>query len=190
MPETASLLERCRSGDDLAWEALIRQYQGRVYGLAFHYVRDREEARDLAQEAFVRVYRGLETFDGRHPFASWLLMITRNLCIDHLRRKKVRPPASDVQVDADVPIASPGTSPEDHVVRTGRHALLYRALARLTPINREIIVLKEIQGLSLDEIGSVLGVPLGTVKSRSSRARVELARHVLALDPGYGGAAP
>ena len=190
MPQTASILERCQRGDDLAWEALIREYQGRVYGLAVHYVRDREEARDLAQEAFVRVYRGLSTFDGRHPFASWILMVTRNLCIDHLRRKKVRPPASDVPADADVPIASTETSPEEQVVRTGRRALLYRALDRLTPINREIVLLKDIQGLSLDEIATVLRVPVGTVKSRSSRARVELARHVLALDPGYGSATP
>jgi RNA polymerase sigma-70 factor (ECF subfamily) len=190
VPGTAALLERCRQGDDLAWEALIREFQGRVYGLAVHYVRDREEARDLAQEAFVRVYRALGTFDGRHPFASWILMVTRNLCIDHLRRKKVRPPASDVPADADAPIASADTSPEDHVTRSGRSALLYRALDRLTPINREIVLLKEIQGLSLDEIASELGVPVGTVKSRSSRARVELARQVLALDPGYGSAAP
>ena len=91
-----ALVERCRRGDALAWEQLVRHCQGRVYGLAWHYLRNAEDARDVAQEAFIRVYRQLDAFEeGR--FLAWLLRITRNLSIDQLRRRKVRPPAEDVR---------------------------------------------------------------------------------------------
>ena len=190
MDDIGALLERCRTGDALAWETLVRRYQGRVYGLALRYLRRREEALDVAQEAFVRVYRGLDDFDASRSFQGWLLLVTRNLCIDHLRRRKARPPAEDVPVEPGIEPRDPRPTPADHLETDARKSLLYRALDRLSPINREIVLLKEIQGLTLEEVSHLLDVPVGTVKSRSNRARVELARHVLALDPGYGGATP
>ena len=98
--ETAELVDRCRQGDDLAWERLVRTFQGRVYALAYHYVRDADAARDLAQEIFVRVYQKIDTFSGQ-AFLPWLLRLARNLCIDRLRRIKARPPAHDVPVEDD-----------------------------------------------------------------------------------------
>lgn len=189
MDDLGELLDRCRAGDALAWETLVRRFQGRVFGVALHYMKDPEEARDVAQDAFVKVYRGLGSFEGHLTFPAWLLLVTRNLCIDQLRRRKARPPARDVAVDDGPEIASPAPGPDEEHDARDRRSLVYRALGRLTPINREIVLLKEIQGLSLDEVASILAVPVGTVKSRSSRARIELARHVLALDPDYGRAA-
>ena len=181
-----ALVERCRRGDDLAWEQLVRCCQGRVYGLAWHYLNSVEDARDVTQEAFVRVYRQLDAFEGGR-FLAWLLRITRNLCIDQLRRRKARPPAEDLRAGEDdaVTPADTAPNPEQAWLTDGRKRTVYAALARLSGTSREMILLKEIQGLRLEEIARLLGVPLGTVKSRSSRARVELARQVVAIDPSY-----
>jgi len=183
--EIAELLQRCRRGDQLAWEALVRQYQSRVYGLAWHYMRNQEEARDVAQEAFVRIYTKLSSFKESEAFLPWLLRLTHNVCIDHIRRAKARPPASDLPVGEGPELPDSGMSPEGHAMASSRQRLLYRALDRLSAPYREMILLKDIQGLQLEEIASMLDLPLGTVKSRSNRARLELARAVTRM----GGAA-
>jgi RNA polymerase sigma-70 factor, ECF subfamily len=175
-----AILARCKAGDALAWEALVRQFQGRVYGIALHYTHNTEDARDLAQEVFVRIYQNLESCDSE-IFVPWLIRIARNACIDHLRRRNARPQGRDVGLDEIADLADKSETPEQHWVTNSRKNLIYRALKELTGLNREIIVLKEIQGLELEEIASLLEVPLGTVKSRSNRARIELARKVLAL---------
>lgn len=184
--DDATLVERCRQGDDLAWEALVRRWQGRVYGLAWHYLGNAEDARDAAQEAFVRVYRQLGSFDGDR-FQAWLLRITRNLCLDQLRRRKTRPPLEELRA-ADEDDAAPtdaAPSPEQAWLSGARRRVVHEALRRLNGPNREVILLKDIQGLKLGEIAGMLGLPVGTVKSRAHRARLELARHVVAIDPSY-----
>jgi len=187
--DVAALVERCRQGDDLAWEQLVRGYQGRVYALAYHYLGGVEQARDLTQEVFVRIYQQLGTYKG-DGFMAWLLRITRNLCIDQIRRRRARPPAEDLLAE-DNEWAMPDTAPdpEQSWLRDGRKRLVYDALRRLNGPNREMILLKEIQGLQLKEIAEMLGLPIGTVKSRSNRARLELARQVIAIDPSYAGQA-
>ncbi len=188
--ELAQLLELCRKGDALAWEALVRRFQSRVYGLAFHYVRDREEARDLAQEVFVRIYQRLGTYREDDSFLPWMLRVARNVCIDHLRRMKVRTPAHGVPMeDAPEPV-DPGPTPQAAWEADARKQLVYRAMQHLSEISREMILLKEIEGLRLDEIASMLDLPLGTVKSRSNRARLELARAVLSLESPAGEGLP
>jgi RNA polymerase sigma-70 factor (ECF subfamily) len=185
LADVTSLVERCRQGDPLAWEALVRQFQTRVYGVAYHYLHDPEEARDLAQDVFVKVYRRLDSFVGE-AFLPWLLRLTRNGAIDRLRRIKARPPASDVPVEDSVQLPAPGPTPETAWVSDMQKQLVHKAMGRLSDKNREIILLKEIQGLHLEEIARMLGVSIGTVKSRSHRARLELAKHVVELDPSYG----
>lgn len=185
--ETDELLARCRQGDDLAWEGLVRRFQGRVFGLALHYLRDREEARDAAQEVFLKVYRHLDRLDEGRAFLPWLLRLTRNACLDRLRRLKVRRPDEGlVPVDeaAEVPVRD--ASAEEELLTDGRRALVYRALGALSEHSREVIVLKDIEEMTLREIAELLGVTVGTVKSRSHRARLELARAVRELDPSYG----
>jgi RNA polymerase sigma-70 factor (ECF subfamily) len=184
--ETAELLQRCRSGDSLAWEALVRRYQARVYGLALSYVRNPEEARDVAQEIFVRIYRKLSSFNDQETFLPWLLRVGRNVCIDHLRRAKARGSDVNSPIEEEQEWAAPGPTPESEAASGESKRLIHAALGRLSETNREMIILKEIQGLKLEEIASLLALPLGTVKSRSNRARLELARAVLALDPTAG----
>jgi RNA polymerase sigma-70 factor (ECF subfamily) len=178
------LVERCRQGDDLAWEQLVRRCQGRVYALAYHYLGRFEDARDVAQEVFVRVYQQLDSCQG-DGFMAWLLRITRNHCIDQIRRRKARPPAEDLLVDDQWTMADTAPNPEQAWVADSRKRLVYDALRQLNGQNREMILLKDIQGLALQEIADMLGLPLGTVKSRSNRARVELAKQVVALDPSF-----
>jgi RNA polymerase sigma-70 factor, ECF subfamily len=179
--ELGDLLERCRQGDDLAWEALVRQYQRRVYSLATCYASDRDDARDLAQDVFVRLYRTRRQWPGAEMFLPWMIRVARNVCLDCVRARKVRPPASDINADEAFDLAATTASPEEDYEAASRRNLLYRALRKITGLSREIILLKEIQGLQLEEIASMLHIPLGTVKSRSNRARLELARKLVAL---------
>ncbi len=186
MLEDTTLLDRCRRGDDLAWEALVRRYQRRVFAVAYHYMRNREEARDMAQEVFVKIYQQLGRYEVGKKFLPWMLSVARNACIDQLRKRKARPPLQDVSIDDRPHLATGGPTPEEEMEEDSRRRLLYRALARMSDANREIILLKEIQGMRLEEISRLLALPLGTIKSRSSRARVELATKLRVLDPSYG----
>lgn len=179
-PRLESVLEGCRRGDPLAWELLVRRYQNRVYGLARTYVADPEEARDLAQEVFLRIYRKLAACPPAHEFLPWILAVTRNACIDHLRRRRSRPVGAGESPAAVVGVLPhPGPGPEEACERSLLKDRIRRALGRLTALNREILILKEIQGLTLEEISRLLKVPLGTLKSRSHRARLELAEVLL-----------
>lgn len=186
MVDVTTLIARCRQGDALAWEALVRRHQGRILGLARHYMRDPEEARDVAQEIFIRIYERLGSFQGGEKFVPWMLSLARNCCIDRLRRLKVRTPDHAVPVEDEPQIAADLPTPEQDAQSGERHELLYTALDKMSETNREIILLKEIQGLKIEEISTLLAVPVGTVKSRSNRARSELARRIRILDPSYG----
>lgn len=179
--EMQALLAEVRRGDELAWEAFIRTHQGRVFGLAYHYVGQAEDARDVAQDAFVRVYQHLAEIPDEPGLIPWLLAITRNLSIDHLRRRKARPPVWDLPIEDFKHLRASEEGPEEAELRASRKGRVHRALQELSELNREIILLKEIQGLGLEEIAGMLGVPLGTVKSRSNRARLELAEKLVAL---------
>lgn len=182
MAELEELVRRCRLGDDLAWEELVGRLQGRVYGIAFHYLRDREEARDTAQDIFVRVYEKLGTVREELPFMAWLLRLSRNCCIDRLRRLKVRTPPESVPAEEMHNLAGDRATPEEECLQTARERLIYRALGSLSERNREMILLKDIQEMKLGEIASMLDVPIGTVKSRTNRARLELARAIQGLE--------
>lgn len=176
--ELARILQSCRDGDELAWEMLVRQHQARVYGIARTYVADPDEALDLAQDIFVRVFRNLDSCREPDRFLPWLVRIARNAAVDHLRRRKARPPSRDVPAETAPGLVAPGASPEDDCEENSRRRIVAAALQRISDINREIILLKDIQGLALEDIAGLLDLPLGTVKSRSSRARLELAKVV------------
>jgi len=160
--------------------------QSRVYGLAYQYVRNADEARDLAQEIFIRLYERIGAYEGG-SFVAWMIRVARNLCIDRLRRKSARPPAEDQLLEDGFDLPDGGPNPEESWTADGRSRLVWRAMGQMSPNNRELILLKEIQGLNLQEIADLLQAPIGTIKSRSNRARLELAKHVLSLDPAIGG---
>jgi RNA polymerase sigma-70 factor (ECF subfamily) len=182
----SDLIARCRQGDDLAWEALVRRLEGRVYAIALHYLRDREEARDAAQDIFIRLYEKLHTVRADKPFLAWVMQISRNCCIDRLRRLNVRTPAHSVPLEdaPDLTVAQP--TPEDACLDSARDRLVYRALGTLSERNRELIMLKDIQEMKLVEIADLMSAPLGTIKSRWNRARVELAKAIRSMEPSAG----
>jgi len=186
--DLSTLADRCRAGDALAWEAFVRQMQGRLFALAYSYAGDREDARDLSQEIFVRLYEARGQWPAGDEFLPWLFKVARNRSVDFLRRRSVRRPAStaDEGEVAHLPDLSPGA--ETRAIEADRRSLLRAALRGLSAINREIVVLRDVHGLSIQQVASILGIPLGTVKSRASRARVELTERVLALSRGRGEA--
>jgi RNA polymerase sigma-70 factor (ECF subfamily) len=179
----STVVERCLSGDDAAWEELVRLHTRRVYGLCFRFTGKDSEAQDLTQEVFLRVYRTLGSFRSvEGSFTTWLARLTRNLLIDHYRR--TRNERITDSIDEQVPgfegrtgerFKSPGTA--DRSV-AGREAseLLQTALGKISPELRETIILRDLQEMDYREIAGVLGIPEGTVKSRLNRGRSELAR--------------
>jgi RNA polymerase sigma-70 factor (ECF subfamily) len=179
--DLAQILERCQNGDELAWEVLVRQFQSRVYGIAYHYTGTREDARDVAQDVFIRLYQNIDDCKGSDRFIPWMIRIARNACIDFLRRGRVRPKATDAVENCLDYLAASQDNPEQEWFAHSRRRLIHRALQELTELSREIIVLKDIQGLPLEQIAEMLEIPLGTAKSRSNRARLELAQKVLAI---------
>jgi len=180
--EDRDLVDRARAGDAGAFETLVRRYQGWVFTLALRMLGDRVEAEDVAQEVFLKAYRGLRGFKGASRFSTWLYAIASHHCLSHLKTQRRRPAAAGRTrrgAEGDDPVAAerlPDGAP-------GADALLERAdvarivqaeMACLTEGHRLILVLRDIQGLSYEEIARTLGLELGTVRSRLHRARMEM----------------
>ena len=179
----STLVERCLTGDDAAWEQLVRQHTRRVYGLCYRFTGRDSEAQDLTQDVFMRVFRALGGFRSTEgSFTTWLTRLTRNLLIDHYRR--TRNERVTDSIEEQLPRVEQGTSVSSaNIARpdaalAGREAseLLQGALAKLSPDLRETIILRDLQEMEDREIAQVLAIPEGTVKSRLNRGRAELAR--------------
>jgi RNA polymerase sigma-70 factor (ECF subfamily) len=177
--DLAPLLARCRTGDDLAWEAFVRRFQGRIFGLACTFVTERDEAADLAQEIFVRLFEARDDWPPSPAFVPWMFHVARNRAIDFLRRGRVRRPAASVPVDEVPWLADPHDGPEARAIGASRRARLRGAIGRMSALARQVLLLRDVHGLSVGETAALLGVPVGTVKSRSTRARAELAAHLV-----------
>jgi RNA polymerase sigma-70 factor (ECF subfamily) len=172
-------VRRLRQRDDPddwldAWDALVTQNGGRVYGLALRMLRNREDAEDATQEVWQRALRGLERFRGEASLATWLFRITMNVCSSRLEagsRTAIRPEAKD-----DVVAGMPDPAPDPERRTAGREVreAVERALGTLEPAFRSTVILRELEGLSYDEIAEVLDTPVNTVKTRLHRARREL----------------
>jgi len=175
------LVQECRQGDARAWETLVRRHQDRMLNLAYQFTGNSEEARDLAQEIFVRLYCKLGHYDPARPFCTWFNSLARNLCIDHYRHRKQQPAIHAKPVEELTTLAADGAPPERRVEQRSEREFLMRAMNELGAISREAIVLKDLQGHTLEEIAGMLEVPIGTVKSRVFRARIELAEAVMRL---------
>jgi RNA polymerase sigma-70 factor (ECF subfamily) len=180
--EIDPLIERCLHADQAAWDTIVRLYRRKVFNIAYTFVGRHDEAEDLTQDVFLKVFKSLRTFDRRANFSTWLVSVSRNLCIDHYR--SVRRERESINPDVDVvTLARPtgGDSPLVALERRDRVALLRTALDTLAPALRTAIMLRDIQELSYQEIAETLGVPEGTVKSRINRGRTELARQIARL---------
>jgi RNA polymerase sigma factor (sigma-70 family) len=175
----AALVDRCLRGDAAAWEQLVRDYSGRVYTLCFRFTGRDAEAEELSQEVFLRVFRTLASYrSGDGAFVTWLSRVTRNLLIDHYRRSKLERATDSLDDRVEVIETHASASAKSDALLAGREAseILQSALARLSPELREAIILRDLQEMEYREIADVLQVPEGTVKSRLSRGRAELAR--------------
>ena len=176
--ETAVLVHRARAGEVAAFNLLVLQHQDAAYSLALHFLGSQQAAEDATQEAFLRAYRGIARFEGDR-FRPWLLSIVANAARDELRRRKRRPQRSldEARDDLDRPSIDPpdpGPLPEDTALRGELRGQLEAALRELPEDWRMVVLLSDVHGLSYDEVASALGVPVGTVKSRLSRARGRL----------------
>jgi RNA polymerase sigma-70 factor (ECF subfamily) len=185
-----ALIERCLAGDQLAWEQIVRQHWRKVFNLAYKFVGRHDEAEDLTQEIFLKIFKALHTFDRRANFQTWLISISRNLCIDHYRsvRKERETMAREVDA-ADLMPVSKERGPYGQLEQLDLKQLIRRALAELPATLREAVVLRDLKEYSYQEIADQLSLPEGTVKSRINRGRLELARQLRRLQ-NQGPAVP
>jgi RNA polymerase sigma-70 factor (ECF subfamily) len=165
-------LDRLRAGDAPAFEELVMTYQHRVFGVALRMLGNRAEAEDVAQEAFVRAHRALGAFRGDAKLSTWLYAITSRLCLNRLASGERR--MARQGEDALLRLSDAGPRPDAALERRELETALGRAIAELPEDRRIVVVLRDLEGLSYEEIAQVLELELGTVRSRLHRARVEL----------------
>ena len=177
-----SLIAQCLSGDQVAWETIVRQNWRKVFNVAYKFVGKHEEAEDLTQDIFLKIFKALGTFDRRANFQTWIVSISRNLCIDHYRsvRKERQTIAREVDT-SDLQPASSDRTPYAVAEHLDLRAMLRQALQVLPETLRTAVVLRDLQELSYQEIADRLQLPEGTVKSRINRGRLELARQLKRL---------
>jgi RNA polymerase sigma-70 factor (ECF subfamily) len=177
-----TLIQRCLQGDQHAWDLIVRQYWRKVFNVAYKFVGKHDEAEDLTQDIFLKIFKSLDTFDRRANFQTWLISVSRNLCIDHYRSVRKERETIDRGVDAaNLAPASTEPGPIAALEQRDRVALLRQALSALPETLRTAVLLRDIQELSYQEIAEKLRLPEGTVKSRINRGRTELARQIRSL---------
>jgi RNA polymerase sigma-70 factor, ECF subfamily len=177
-----SLIEQCLAGDQAAWEQIVRQNWRKVFNVAYKFVGKHDEAEDLTQDIFLKIFKALKTFDRRANFQTWIISISRNLCIDHYR--SVRKERQTIARDVDTSDLQPATTERGPYAVAEHQALkaqLRQALETLPLTLRTAVVLRDLQELSYQEIADRLGLPEGTVKSRINRGRIELAHQLRRL---------
>jgi RNA polymerase sigma-70 factor, ECF subfamily len=173
------LVGQAKKGDQAAFRVLVEKYQRRAFAVALAIVRDRDDATDICQEAFLRAWRALDSFDGDAQFYTWLYRILHNLAIDHLRRRRFQAVSLDDEENV-MPLAdcSLDGDPERNLARRRLVASLDEGLQSLSAVQRTVLVLREVQGLSYQEIADTVGCSIGTVMSRLFHARKNLLKAI------------
>jgi RNA polymerase sigma-70 factor (ECF subfamily) len=169
-----AIIRECLEGRQGAWETLMNTYAKRVFNMAYQFCGSREEAEDLTQEIFLKLYNALAKFDFQRNFTAWLLTLTKNYLIDEYRRTKWERTQRD-EFDERVLSQTSLAGPEESLVRKESRAIIWEGLNRLSSEMRMAVILRDLQGRSYEEMAEILGLPLGTVKSRVNRARLALA---------------
>lgn len=184
--QTGLLVRRCLGGDATAWEEIVRLHSRRIYNLCYRFTSSPDDAQDLTQDVFIKVYRTLGTYDvDKGAFTTWLTTLTRNLLVDHFRRRRqdrltdsidagLREEEDSLSLSDRLEDQAP--NPDDRLASKETQKMVQQALAHLSPDLREAVILRDLQDLDYKEIAQVLRVPEGTVKSRINRGRMELAR--------------
>jgi RNA polymerase sigma-70 factor (ECF subfamily) len=173
------LVERCLSGQEAAWEDLVKVHTRRVYSICYRFTNSDTEAQDLTQDVFLRVFKNLRSFRaGEGLFVVWLTRLTRNLLIDHYRRTRMDRATESIEDQTAVLEENTAAIARTEGMLAGREAseLLQAALQKLSPELRETVILRDLEELEYREIAQILNVPEGTVKSRLNRGRSELAK--------------
>lgn len=180
----AELVEKCRNGDREAWEIIVRRRHSRIYNLAYRFTDRFDLAEDLTQEVFLKVFRTLHSYRPESgTFETWIVRVARNHFIDDYRKYKTERQQTS-PMDDQYDMASPGgasmENPDRALERSETSARVHRLLSKLPEDQREAVVLRDLEEMSYEEISDILGVPLGTVKSRINRGRIEMARLIRA----------
>ncbi len=181
-----ALIRRCKAGDAVAWEDLVRQYNRRIFNICYRFTGSPDQAEDLTQEVFVRMFRTLDSYDPeKAAFMTWLTTLTRNLLVDNFRKNKYERATDSLETnvggDEDGPtlgerLEDAAMPPDQKLQSRETRELVHKALQKLSPELREAVVLRDLQDMDYREIAVALKVPEGTVKSRINRGRTELAR--------------
>jgi RNA polymerase sigma-70 factor (ECF subfamily) len=180
------LVRRCNSGDAAAWQEIVQRYHRRIYNICYRFAGSADDAQDLTQEVFIKMYRTLSSYDvERGAFMTWITTITRNLLVDHFRKSKqdritdsldATPSEHEDSMPLVEQIQDNTLPPDSRVQSRETRVTVHHALQKLSPDLREAVILRDLQDLDFREIATVLKVPEGTVKSRINRGRAELAR--------------
>ncbi len=191
MEQDQELVRRCLDGENPAWEGLVRAHSRKVYNLCYRFTGRIQDAEDLTQEVFIKVFQTLRSYDSAQgTFSTWLNRVARNHLVDHYRRTRKDRVTSSLDDDSTPLPKLPSTrpAPTASVESRERRELLQMALDQMSPDLREAVVLRDLQDLDYQEIAQVLGVPQGTVKSRINRGRLELARVIKRMEGMRGRA--
>jgi RNA polymerase sigma-70 factor, ECF subfamily len=181
----SQIVRRCMDGDSGAWAEMVRTHHRRVYGLCYRFTGNPADAEDLTQDVFLKIYSNLSSFDlARGSLQVWITTMTRNLLVDNFRRTRNQRATGSLDDGWDATdelkpidrLTAPGASPHERAAQKELAAMVQDALARVSVELREAVILRDLQDLDYKEIAQVLGIPEGTVKSRISRGRAELAR--------------
>jgi RNA polymerase sigma-70 factor, ECF subfamily len=176
--DDAPLIEATLAGDTAAFGTLVTQYQDRLYNSLLRVLDSAEDARDIVQDAFVQAFVKLDTFRGSSAFYTWLYRIAFNLAMSHARRDRPTRSLDHAKLDNGSEPTGAEPTPEAKLVLSERVDLVHAALGRLSAEYRQILVLRELDGCRYDEIAELLELPIGTVRSRLFRARLELKNHL------------
>jgi RNA polymerase sigma factor (sigma-70 family) len=181
-----ALVRRCIAGDAEAWEEIVRQHSRRIYNICYRFTGSAENADDLSQEVFIKMYRTLSSFDpDKGAFTTWITTMTRNLLVDHFRKTKqdratdsLDAGLGDEEDSATLGDRIPDSKPsaDDRIQRRETQEMVQKAIQKLSPELREAVILRDLQDMDYKEIAQALKVPEGTVKSRINRGRMELAK--------------
>ena len=180
------LVRRCISGDAVAWEEIVQRYNRRIYNICYRFAGSPDDAQDLTQDVFIKMYRTLNSYDvERGAFMTWVTTITRNLLVDHFRKSKQdrmtdsldsAPSEHEDAMPLSEQIPDKTAPPDSRVHNRETRETIHWALQKLSPDLREAVILRDLQDMDYREIATILKVPEGTVKSRINRGRAELAR--------------
>ena len=186
MTEEQALVQQARQGDEGAFAALVEQNQGRIYHLALRMTGNPDDAAELCQEAFLNAWKGLGKFQGESSFSTWLYRLTQNVCIDFLRKQKRQQHVSltfsdDEDEGKELSVPDPEPLPEERVIFNEKQEAIRNAMNALPVDFREILELRVVRQLPYEQIAQIMDLPVGTVKSRLARARLQLKKR---LDAG------